>query len=164
MLANHHANRDTIGANGDAPAHATKSCTIRSLACRESKSRRVKTFPARPLTAFAVALFVLTAAGCASGTAKEDGYSAFLQRIAADCKPLIIGNDNLGQAIVFNGLGATLEHYNNFLEKTSALYGGGISPATYKDSLSAFLGGGSYNDRSFDCIIAHLPAAKPTQP
>jgi hypothetical protein len=128
------------------------------------ESRRMQTSATRVLTAFAVALLVLTGAGCASGPAKEDGYNAFLQRIATECKPLIIGNDNLGQAIVFNGLGATLEDYNNFLAKTSALYNGGISPATYRDSLTAFLGGGSYNDRSFNCIIAHLPATKPTQP
>jgi hypothetical protein len=118
----------------------------------------------RLMTMAGIVLLVLAAVSCASGPAKEDGYSAFLQTIAADCKPLIIGNDNFGQAIVFNGLGAPLEDYNNFLGKTSALYNGGISPATYRDSLNAFLGGGSYNDRSFDCIVAHLPKANTTQP
>jgi hypothetical protein len=94
--------------------------------------------------------------GCATqGTG--DGYNAFLQRIAADCKPLIIGSDDIGQAIVFNGLGAIPDHYNSFLAKTDALYSGGISQQVYRDSLTAFVGTGSYNQRSFDCIVGHLP-------
>ena len=117
---------------------------------------------ARTMFANAVVLLAAAVAACASNAAKDDGYNTFLQRIAADCKPLIIGSDNLGQAIVFNGLGALPENYNNFLGKTSALYNGGISAGTYRDSLTTFLGGGSYNHASFDCIIAHLPPqAKP---
>jgi hypothetical protein len=107
----------------------------------------------------ATALFVVALGGCASSPA-GDGYNAFLQAIAAQCKPLIIGSDNMGQAIQFNGLGAQPENYNNFLGKTSALYSGGISPDVYRDSLTSFIGTGSYNKASFDCIIAHLP----TQP
>jgi hypothetical protein len=80
-----------------------------------------------------------------------------LNQIAADCKPLIIGSDNIGQAIVFNGLGARPESYNNFLGQTSALYNGSIPPEVYRSSLTNFLGGGTSNERSFDCIVAHLP-------
>src|ERR1700685_2128781 len=104
------------------------------------------------VTVTAIAILVLSASGCASGPSQEGSYNAFLQTLAAECKPLIIGSDDFGQAIVFNGQGATLEDYNNFLGKTAALYNGGISPATYRDSLTAFIGGGSYNNRSFDCI------------
>jgi hypothetical protein len=115
-------------------------------------------------TAWEWRVMILTAAtlalaACASNPAKEDGYNAFLRRIAAECKPLIIGSDDIGQAIVFNGLGAIPENYNNFLGKTSALYNATISPQLYRDSLTSFLGGGTYNQRSFDCIIAHLPSA-----
>jgi hypothetical protein len=104
------------------------------------------------------ALMAAAMAGCASN-AQADAYNAFLERIANECKPLIIGSDNLGQAIVFNGLGASPENYNNFLGKTSALYHGSISPQIYRESLTTFLGGGTYNQRSFDCIVAHLPAS-----
>lgn len=104
--------------------------------------------------------FALSA--CASGSRPDDPYSAFLNRIAAECKPLVIGSDDMGQAIVFNGLGAAPEDYNNFLAKTSDLYGGSISSQLYRDSLTSFIGSGSYNERSFDCIIAHLPAAAPS--
>jgi hypothetical protein len=109
--------------------------------------------------AAALAAIVLALSACASSSHADDGYAAFLNRIAAECKPLIIGSDDIGQAIVFNGLGAIPEDYNNFLGKTSALYARAISPQVYRDSLTSFLGGGSYNQRSFDCIVAHLPAA-----
>jgi hypothetical protein len=102
------------------------------------------------------ALCVASLCGCAT-PASGDGFDAFLRRIAAECKPLIIGNDDVGQAIVFNGLGAAPEHYNTFIAKTQALYGGGISPQIYRESLNAFMGGGSYNARSFECIVARLP-------
>ena len=101
---------------------------------------------------------MLVTGACASPN-QGGGYNAFLTKIAADCKPLIIGSDDMGQAIVFNGLGATQENYSNFLGKTSALYAGAISPQVYRESLDAFIGSGSYNQRSFDCIVAHLPAA-----
>lgn len=101
-------------------------------------------------------LCAAAACACASNPG-GDGFDAFLQRIAADCKPLIIGSDNMGQAIVFNGLGAIPDNYNNFLTQTKALYAGSIPPQTYRTTLTSFVGAGSYNQRSFDCIQAHLP-------
>jgi hypothetical protein len=104
-----------------------------------------------------MAAATLALAACASGQGQGDGYSAFLNRIATECKPLIIGSDDIGQAIVFNGLGAIPENYNNFLGKTSALYNGAITAQLYRDSLTSFIGSGTSNQRSFDCIVAHLP-------
>ena len=112
----------------------------------------------RSLVLAATASMLWALAGCASNNPQADAYNAFLERIANECKPLIIGSDNLGQAIVFNGLGASPENYNNFLGKTSALYYGSISPQIYRESLTTFLGSGNYNQHSFDCIVAHLPA------
>jgi hypothetical protein len=109
------------------------------------------------LRIFVITLLAAITVSCASTSAPESGYNAFLQKIAADCKPLIIGSDNIGQAIIFNGLGAKPENYNNFLGQTSALYSGSISPTIYRNSLNSFLGGGSDNERSFDCIVGHLP-------
>ena len=110
---------------------------------------------------FTIALCAFALFGCAT-QGSGNGYNAFLQKIAADCKPLVIGSDDIGQAIVFNGLGATLEHYNSFLAKTNALYNGGISQQIYRDSLTAFIGAGSYNNRSFDCIVGHLGSSPTT--
>jgi hypothetical protein len=111
----------------------------------------------RPNPAMVTVLLSLAVASCASNSAQEAAYNAFLNQIAADCKPLIIGSDNIGQAIVLNGVGASPENYNNFLGQTSALYNGSIPPAVYRNSLTNFLGGGTSNERSFDCIVAHLP-------
>jgi len=105
---------------------------------------------------FLAVTVAVVCSGCAT-QGSGDTYDAFLQKIAADCKPLIIGSDNMGEAIIFNGVGAIPVNYTNFLSKTEALYRGGISPQIYRDSLTAFVGTGSYNARSFDCIMAHLP-------
>ena len=106
--------------------------------------------------AMVAALLALATASCASNS-QESGFNSFLQTIAAECKPLIIGSDNIGQAIVFNGLGAQPENYNNFLGQTKALYNGSIPATAYRNALNSFLGGGSSNNRSYDCIVAHLP-------
>ena len=106
----------------------------------------------------ATAVLAIAICGCASSPG-SDGFDAFLQKVAADCKPLIIGNDNMGQAIVFNGLGANPDNYNNFLSQTKALYAGSIPPSTYRAAMTSFVGTGSNTQRSFDCIEAHLPTA-----
>lgn len=103
-------------------------------------------------------LLVAAVCACASSPG-SDGFDAFLQKVAADCKPLIIGTDNMGQAIVFNGLGASPDNYNNFLGQTKALYAGSIPPSTYRAAMTSFVGAGSYNQHSFECIEAHLPTS-----
>jgi len=109
-------------------------------------------------TAIRSSMVVCAAAVCAcASNPGGDGFDAFLQKIAADCKPLIIGNDNMGQAIMFNGLGANPDNYNNFLSQTKALYAGSIPASTYRAALTSFVGTGSATQRSLDCIEAHLP-------
>ena len=112
-----------------------------------------------PGLTFLSAVAALTTISCATNSAQQTGFNAFLNQVAAECKPLIIGSDNFGQAIVMNGLGAVPENYNNFLGSTSALFHGTIPQAVYRSSLTAFVGSGTYNDRSFDCIIGQLPKA-----
>ena len=123
-------------------------------------------FTSHPIASIVASLLALAAVSCASSP-QEEAYDAFLNKIAADCEPLIIGSDNVGQAIVFNGLGASIDNYTSFLRATSALYEGSMSPVLYRKSLTHDLGGGTYNERSFDCIVAHLPenrAGAPAQP
>ncbi|HEY6280772.1 MAG TPA: hypothetical protein VIW72_03130 [Burkholderiales bacterium] len=114
-------------------------------------------FTFRPIHWIAASLLALAAVSCAFNSPQETAYNAFLNRIAADCDPLIIGSDNLGQAIVNNGLGANNDNYTTFLRATEALYEGSMSPAVYRKSLSGDMGGGTYNEHSFNCIVAHLP-------
>jgi hypothetical protein len=108
-------------------------------------------------------LLAVAVCACASNPG-SDGFDAFLQKIAADCKPLIIGNDNMGQAIVFNGLGANPDNYNNFLGQTKALYAGSIPPSTYRAALTSFVGTGPTTQRSLDCIEGHLPTSPSSAP
>jgi hypothetical protein len=124
---------------------------------RGSQNREVMMRTRQALTRTVVVLLAFVGVSCAGSATKQSDFDVFLNRLAQDCKPLIIGSDNFGQAIVFQGLGAQPENYNNFLGKTQALYSGAIPPEIYRDSLTAFIGSGTYNDRSFNCIIAHLP-------
>ncbi len=112
----------------------------------------------------AIAVLALGVVACTSNPVNAPGYDRFLNTIAADCKPLIIGTDDMGQAITQNGVGAKPENYSNFRSSTSALYSGGISPAVYQNKLTALLGSGDSNQRAFDCIFAHLPQAKAAGP
>ena len=111
-----------------------------------------------PIPAIVAGLFSLGCISCAS-PAQKAGYETFLDNIAEDCKPLIIGSDNIGVALASNGVaGAGPYSYHHFLKQTLALYYGQIPPATYRTFLTAYVGAGTYNDRSFDCIVAHLPS------
>src|SRR5271154_1982668 len=116
----------------------------------------------RTLYWIVTALLLLAGVSCATQSKQNQDFSSFLSRIAQECKPLIIGSDDYTQAIIFNGLGADPDNYNNFLAMTRSLFNGGIPPDIYRSSLTAFIGGGTYNDRSFNCIMAHLP--KPPKP
>jgi hypothetical protein len=124
-------------------------------------------FTTHPIPSIVASLLALAAVSCAFDSPQETSYNAFLNRVAADCNPLIIGSDNIGQAIVYNGLGANNNNYTTFLRATEALYEGSMSPAVYRKTLTDNLGGGTYNERSLNCIVAHLPenrAGAPAQP
>ncbi|HVN34448.1 MAG TPA: hypothetical protein VMU96_04225 [Casimicrobiaceae bacterium] len=120
---------------------------------RSSTSRR------SPLRASALALaFLATASACAPDSVtnvQATGYNAFLNTIASSCSPLMIGDANVGEWIQ-NG-GANDFNYSYFLDMTSKLYYGNISPAAYRDGVTGFLGPSSRNDASFACIFRNLP-------
>jgi hypothetical protein len=111
----------------------------------------------RTISSILAALLVLASASCAYDPAQRLAYNAFLKKIAQDCKPLIIGPENLGEALVYDGVGVDPRNYEYFLDQTQSLFSGAISQESYRDSLTAFLGPGTFNDRSFQCIFAHLP-------
>ena len=105
----------------------------------------------------ALALFGVAITASAAAPGPDAGYNAFLQQIAKECKPLVIGNDDFGQAIVFNGQGAESSHWGIFLDRTKALYSGGLSAKEFRDSYALGADGGKYSDKSIQCIIAHVP-------
>lgn len=101
-------------------------------------------------------LLIVACSSCATPVERA-AYDAFLNKIAQDCQPLVIGSENIGQALVFNGVGADPDHYHDFLSATKGLYYGNIPAAVYRNSLTTQLGNGPHNDRAFDCIVEHLP-------
>ena len=53
--------------------------------------------------------------------------------------------------------GSTDPNYSYFLDMTSRLYYGTVSPDDYREGLTAFIGPGSTNAQSFACITGNLP-------
>jgi len=106
-------------------------------------------------------VLLATLAVCSSAAASNADYNAFLKQIATDCRPLIIGRLNVGQAILRGGIGPNADDYNAFISYTRRLYQGTLSEAGYRTSLTAFIGPGTSNNRSFDCIVSHLPPSSP---
>ena len=112
-----------------------------------------------PILAAALALaFIVAGSGCASDSVtnvQATGYNAFLNSIAANCNPLMIGDANVSEWIQ-NG-GANNFNYSYFLDMTSKLYYGNISPAAYSEGVTGFLGPSARNEASFACIFRNLP-------
>ena len=105
----------------------------------------------------AIALVGLANAAFAAPSPQEAAYNAFLQKIAVECKPLVIGNDNFSQAIIFNGQGADPSNYAIFLDRTKALFNGGLAPKEFRNSISLGADGGKFSDKAIECIINHVP-------
>ena len=105
----------------------------------------------------AIALVGLANAAFAAPSPQDAAYNAFLQKIAVECKPLVIGNDNFSQAIIFNGQGADPSNYAIFLDRTKALFNGGMAPKEFRNSISFGADGGKFSDKAIECIINHVP-------
>jgi hypothetical protein len=118
-------------------------------------------------TASAVWLLILGAvlAGCAPDAVRSveaTGYNGFLRKIGAVCRPLQIGDQDLGDMLRRGGNGTN--DYDFFLNVTSRLYYNRISPVEYRQTLTGFFGAGTTNNASFDCILSNLPAERPNAP
>ena len=110
---------------------------------------------ARRALALAAALALGGCAPDAMNNVQATGYNAFLTTIATGCKPLLIGSRDLTTQIARNE-SSDDSNYNYFLDLTSQLYYGKVSPEAYRSGVSGFLGGGADTNRSLDCIIATL--------
>jgi hypothetical protein len=123
---------------------------------------------ARSRTAMAaLSMAALFAAGCAPDAmtprSEQTGYDGFLTLIASRCNPLMLGSHNVGQEIQFShGIGD--DSYDYFLDITSRLYFGQISPASYRGAVQSFFGPGDDTNRGIDCILANLPSVPPPMP
>ncbi len=82
------------------------------------------------------------------------GFNGWIDQVSRVCKPVQLGPYQLYNPLM-GGVGNN--SYNFWLDQSSRLYYGQLSPAAYRESLNAFFNGG--NDATIDCILAQLPAA-----
>lgn len=122
--------------------------------------------PRLRIAVFAVSLATLLAAGCAPDdmvNRQATGLDAFTAQIASKCNPLMLGSHNMGQELMYSrGIGD--DSYDYFLDITSRVYYGQISPASYRGAVLSFFGAGDDTSRGIDCIIANLPSTPPPVP
>lgn len=109
-------------------------------------------FPSSPLVAIAL---VTALSGCAPGAWNDQSDSdVFLDAIENAC-PQRIGGFEI----------STLENNNaSFLDATTKLYYGTMTPAGYRELVTAFSDSTVETNQAIDCIIAHLPTTPPPVP
>ena len=109
--------------------------------------------------------FALVATGCAPdalNNMQATGFNAFLNTLAKQCSPLVIGNGNVGEWL--QQPSNANPNYPYFLDMTSRLYFGSISAGAYREGITAFLGPGTSNQQSFDCIFRTFSAQRSNTP
>jgi hypothetical protein len=117
------------------------------------------------MRAGAMAALGLLAGGClpiAPDTISNidaDQFNAFLNTIQAQCQPLQVGDLNLSEIPPL----MNTDSYAPWLDNTSRLFYGRITPAQYKASFLSY-GTDPTTTQSIDCIIAKLPAKRPNAP
>jgi hypothetical protein len=120
---------------------------------------------AAALSVLALTLGALLA-GCAPDAVRSvdaTGYNGFIRKIGTVCRPLQIGDKDVSEMIRLEN-GGNDNGYDYFLDVTSKLYYNRISPAAYRENLTAFFGPGTPNEASFACILNNLPAQRPNAP
>jgi hypothetical protein len=101
-------------------------------------------------------------AGCAPDEFRPSpGFDGFLDLIGQECYPDTIGPTLVRQWAQGYGPGGGGA---GFMDATSSLYYGKMSPATYRASITAFTDNGAATNKAIDCVIRHLPANRPGAP
>jgi hypothetical protein len=89
------------------------------------------------------------------------GFNGYLDSLKTACPNLRIGPNDIGRWLRSS---SGDNDYQYWLDMTSKLYYGRISPDAYRSAVGAQLGSGSSNSASFDCIIRNLPAQRDSAP
>ena len=118
-----------------------------------------------PLEIAVAATLATLISGCAPDSVRSvdaTGFNGYMKKIGQVCQPLLIGDADVGEWIRMNDM--SVNNYNYFVDVTSKLYYNRLSQASYRQAVVGFLGPGSSNDRSFDCIFRNLPPDRPSAP
>jgi len=96
---------------------------------------------------------------------KATGFNAYLDTVGNQCQPLWIGGQSLPQ-IDSQYAGSWQSGFSSFLDMTSRLYYNRMSPADYRGAVQslALTSTDTRTNNSIDCIIAKLPANRPSAP
>lgn len=111
-------------------------------------------------TLAAVAAAALVAACAPDEFKPSPGFDGFLDLVGRECYPDTIGGVLVRQ--LAQGFGPSGSNTGaGFLDATSSLYYGKMSPATYRASITAFSDNGTATNKAIDCIVGKLPAVRP---
>lgn len=105
------------------------------------------------------------AVGCAPDSMRSTqavGFNAYLKQLPQSCRPLQIGDQNVGNLLLTDAMGNN--DYEYFIDVTSKLYYNRMSQASYRQALEGFFGVGTPNNNSFECIFRTLPPDRPNAP
>jgi len=104
------------------------------------------------IRAGAVCSAVLIAACAPDAWKKDPAYNTFLNQIQNDCYYKRIGEVDVGGLL--NNTGSNQGDY--FIDQTSRLQAGQITPENWTSAVTAFLDGRS-TDPGIECVLRHLP-------
>jgi hypothetical protein len=111
----------------------------------------------RTLAAVAAATLV---AACAPDEFKPSpGFDGFLDLVGQECYPDTIGGVLVKQ--LAQGFGPGGGSGAGFIDATSNLYYGKMTPFAYRQFVTAFSDNGTATNKAIDCIIGKLPAVRP---
>jgi hypothetical protein len=102
--------------------------------------------------------FATLVGGCAPDAWKPaPGYDAFLELIGQKCY-----SDTIGRVFVRDLAVGNVSA--SFLDATSRLYYGRMDGVAYRQFVTAFSDNSSATNKAIDCILNHLPSARPQSP
>ena len=118
------------------------------------------------LTVAACAVAAL--AGCAPDAwqnYRATGFNDYLSAVETGCQPLWLGQMYLPK-LDASYAGSHQSDFATLLDNASRLYYNRISPSQFRDSVQSVTLGASdaRTNRSIDCMIARLPADRPSSP
>ncbi len=106
----------------------------------------------RPLALAAAACALAACAPDAANNRAATGLNGYINDVQRACAPVQLGRYQLATPLMGGGGDGS---YDYWLDQTSKLYYRTITPAQYRESLTAFFGPG--NGGTIDCLIGRLP-------
>lgn len=113
----------------------------------------------------AAPLWITACAPDAWQNVRATGFNEYLDAVQLECQPFWVGSMYLPRFDASAAMGQD-SNYTALLDNASRLFYGRLSPAAFRESTQALAGSASdaRTNRSIDCMLAKLPADRPTTP